>query len=117
MGGENPRDTLRLSRAETTTYGHIRDELGSATRPAALGWRFGTDTATAAVLAHTALFETPPPAHWQADIARGTKAVCPVSAADLMPALQGPALGQKLREIEARWLASDLYLSKAEALS
>lgn len=117
MGGENPSDTLRLSRAETTTYGHIRDELGSATRPAALGWRFGTDTATAVVLARAALFETPPPAHWQADIARGTKAVCPVSAADLMPALQGPALGQKLREIEARWLASDLYLSKAEALS
>ncbi|TKA95670.1 CCA tRNA nucleotidyltransferase, partial [Cereibacter changlensis] len=39
----------------------------------------------------------------------------PVSAADLMPALQGAALGARLREIEARWIASGFRLSR-EAL-
>jgi poly(A) polymerase len=29
-----------------------------------------------------------------------------------MPALQGDALGTRLRELEARWLASDLTLSR-----
>ena len=41
----------------------------------------------------------------------------PVSAADLMPTLRGPDLGKKLREIEARWLASDLYLRKSDLLA
>jgi poly(A) polymerase len=36
----------------------------------------------------------------------------PVVAADLMPNLQGAALGARLKEIEARWLESDLTLTK-----
>jgi poly(A) polymerase len=32
-----------------------------------------------------------------------------------MPGLQGPALGARLKELEARWIASDFALSR-EAL-
>ena len=37
----------------------------------------------------------------------------PLKAADLMPALQGPALGKALKAAETRWIASGFTLTKA----
>jgi len=49
-------------------------------------------------------------------VARGAQSTMPVSAADLMPDLAGPALGERLKVLQTRWLASDLRLSKAALL-
>ena len=117
IGGETLPEALRLSKAETVTIMRIRDEIGSTATPAALGWKFGAQVAQAVVLARAAVLEAPLPIGWQSEIARGAGAALPVTAADLMPALQGPDLGKRLREIEARWLASDLYLGKAALLA
>ena len=117
LGGADPGDALRLSRAAAGSHRAVRDEIGSCLTPAALGWKLGLDEASDVVLCRAALFETPPPANWQAEIARGVASVMPVTAADLMPALQGAALGKKLSEIQARWLASDLYLRKSDLLA
>ena len=117
IGGETLTEALRLSKAETVTIMRIRDEIGSTATPAALGWKFGAQVAQAVVLARAAVLEAPLPIGWQSEIARGACAALPVTAADLMPALQGPDLGKRLREIEARWLASDLYLGKAALLA
>ena len=117
IGGEALTEALRLSKAETVTIMQIRDEIGSTATPAALGWKFGAQVAQAVVLARAAMLEAPLPSGWQSEIARGAGAALPVTAADLMPALQGPDLGKRLREIEARWLASDLYLGKAALLA
>ena len=117
IGGENLTEALRLSKAETVTIMRIRDEIGSTVTPAALGWKFGAQVAQAVVLARAAMLEAPLPIGWQSEIKRGVNAALPVTAADLMPALQGPDLGKRLREIEARWLASNLYLGKAALLA
>jgi poly(A) polymerase len=117
IGGEDPAAALRLSKAETVTNLRIRDEIGSTMPPAALAWKHGPQIATATLLCRAALLETPLPNAWQAEIQRGSRAQIPVTAADLMPALQGPALGEALRKIEARWLASDLNLSKSDLLA
>ena len=117
IGGEALTEALRLSKAETVTIMRIRDEIGSSLTPAALGWKYGAQVAQAVVLARAAVLEAPLPIGWQSEIARGAGAALPVTAADLMPALQGPDLGKRLREIEARWLASDLYLGKAALLA
>ena len=117
IGGETLTEALRLSKVETVTIMRIRDEIGSTATPAALGWKFGAQVAQAVVLALAAMLEAPLPSGWQSEIARGAGAALPVTAADLMPALQGPDLGKRLREIEARWLASDLYLGKAALLA
>ena len=117
IGGETLTEALRLSKAETVTIMRIRDEIGSTATPAALGWKFGAQVAQAVVLGRAAMLEAPLPSGWQSEIARGAGAALPVTAADLMPALQGPDLGKRLREIEARWLASDLYLGKAALLA
>jgi poly(A) polymerase len=42
--------------------------------------------------------------------------IFPLSAADLMPALQGPALGKALKAAEARWIASGFTLTKADLI-
>lgn len=117
IGGEEPGGHLRLSNQETVTITAIRHEVGGTLSPAALAWTHGTEIARDVVLNRAAIFETAPPQNWQSEIERGAAAKPPVTAVDLMPGLQGPALGKKLREIEVRWLASDLHLSKSELLA
>lgn len=117
IGGETLADALRLPRADSVSIGRVRDEIGTAKTSAALGWKLGLEEAQDVVQCRAALFEQPLPPDWRAEIRRGTRASFPVTAADLMPALQGPALGAKLRQIESRWLASDLTLTKAQLLA
>jgi poly(A) polymerase len=116
LGGEDPATALRLSRAEVRDLAALRAALADAGSPAALGWRLGLTLARDAVLARAALMEAPLPARWQADIDRGARARFPVTAADLMPGLQGEALGARLKQLEARWLASGLAASKEDLL-
>jgi poly(A) polymerase len=117
LGGEDPAEALRLSRAESGSIQQIRDYIGTPLTPAALGWKLGERVARATILCRAALLEQPLSPNWQSEIIRGTQASLPVTAADLMPALQGPALGEALRKIEVRWLASDLNLSKSDLLA
>ena len=116
IGGADPSENLRLSRQENAEIGHIRDEIGSALSPAALGWSVGKVPAADVVLCRSALLETDLPQDWHAEVQRGAQTVFPVSAADLMPALQGPALGARLKDLQSRWLISNLRLSRAELL-
>lgn len=114
LGGET--DSLRLSKPEARGLAALRAALGSTDTPAALGWRLGEALGTDAALARAAVLEMPLPGGWQSEIQRGAKARFPVSAADLMPGLQDEALGARLKSLEARWLASDLALSREELL-
>ena len=116
IGGDNPGDNLRLSRQEDAEIRHIRDETGATLTPAALGWTHGEIPATDVILCRAAVFETAPPQDWHAEIQRGAQSHFPVTAADLMPALQGPALGARLKDLQNRWLNSNLHLTRAELL-
>lgn len=116
LGGQDPREALRLSRAEAGDLDRLREAMGEMLTPAALGWKLGADLGADAVLARAALFEAAPPPNWAAEVTRGAGATLPVSAADLQPALQGLALGLRLREIQACWLASDLRLTREQLL-
>ena len=117
LGGQDWDSALRLSRSEQGLMARLRDQVGNALSPAALGWRLGPDAGADAVLARAAVLESPLPDDWKADVARGAASRFPVTAADLMPALAGPALGAKLAELESRWLASDLRLSRDDLLA
>ena len=109
-------ENLRLSRQEQVELGRIRDEIGSTLSPAALGWSMGEVPAQDVVLCRAALFETAPAQEWHAEILRGAQSTFPVTAADLMPDLEGPALGARLRALQARWLATGLLLDKGALL-
>ena len=116
LGGEDAADRLRLSRAEAKTLDRLRSGLSSMDPPAALGYRYGPETAASVVLARAALLETPPATGWTDGIAQGAAARFPVTAADLMPQLSGPALGEKLAALEARWIASGFQLTRDDLL-
>ena len=113
LGGDV--DGWRLSRQEMAELGRIRDEIGSSLTPAALGWSLGETPAQDVLLCRAALLESALPQDWHAQIQRGAQSTFPVTAADLMPDLQGPELGQRLKSLLAAWLKSDLTLTR-EAL-
>jgi poly(A) polymerase len=71
----------------------------------------GANVAGDVALARAAVFEVLPPPEWQSDVMRGISAKFPVTSLDLAP-LEGPALGAKLKELQAKWLQSDLTLGK-----
>jgi poly(A) polymerase len=114
---DTPTDALRLSRTDAARHAAIAQAARGGQAAAELGWRLGADQATDAVLLRAALTATPPPGGWRAEVARGAAAVFPVTAADLMPALQGAALGERLRALENRWVAAGLALSRDDLLS
>lgn len=112
LGGQNPADGLRLSRAEARDFSLIRDGLEGLARPAELGYRLKARLAADVVLARAALTGAPLPDTWQRDIATGANARFPLRPADLMPDLQGPALGAALKRAEAHWIASDFQTDR-----
>lgn len=114
LGGET--DQLRLSRPESRDLEALRAAIGGTETPAALGWQLGATLGADATLARSASLGTPPPQDWQGEVRRGAEARFPVTAADLMPALQGEALGARLKQLESRWLASGLALSREDLL-
>ena len=116
LGGTGLTEALRLSRDESRMVALIRDEIGSLRPPAELGYRHKVELAADIVLARAALTGAPAPDGWQAAVATGAAARFPLRAADLMPGLSGPALGARLAELEARWIASGFRLSGPDLL-
>lgn len=101
LGGDTR--TLRLTRAQARDLHLLGQAQGN---PAALGQDLGADLATDAVLVRAAQGALPAP-DWQSQVARGATAVFPLTPADLMPNLQGPALGQALARARQHWIAHD----------
>ncbi|MDP2086471.1 MAG: CCA tRNA nucleotidyltransferase [Gemmobacter sp.] len=115
LGGPDPADALRLSRAEAAALRHLRAALGLPLAEAA--WRLGAEAATDAALVTAASSGAPLPDGWQPAIATAAAARFPVTAADLMPTLRGAALGAALKEMERRWIASGFALDRAALLA
>jgi len=114
LGGEDAESALRLSRSEAKRLTRYRDGIVSAQSPDELGYRLGVHEALG-VLALRAAMGFPLPLGWCSKVTKGAKAVFPISANDLMPMYEGPALGRRLREIEDEWIASG-FLKSREAL-
>jgi poly(A) polymerase len=113
----DPGESLRLSRAQVKRLGVLRKAATGVMAPLELGYRLKFDTARDALMVRCALFEQPWDNAFDAAIESGATARFPVRAQDLMPDLQGPALGVKLTVLETRWIASEFALTKVELLS
>lgn len=117
LGGEDPAGALRLSRADAKRLETLRDAAASGAGAAELGYRLGADAALSALVLRAARDGVPLPPRARDDARRGAAAVFPVRPGDLMPALDGPALGARLRDLEARWIASGFALGREELLA
>lgn len=115
LGGADVAVRLRLSRAEARDLSALRDAMASMETPAVLGWQLGQSRGMDALLLRAAVLGQPVPPQASAELARGAATTFPVTATDL-PNLIGPALGQELKRLRKRWLASDLWLSRADLL-
>jgi poly(A) polymerase len=91
--------------------------MGGTDPVAVLAYYYGATLATNLELLRAATFERPVSESLQLELDRGTSATFPIKAADLMPELTGPALGARLKQLEARWIASDFQLTNAELLA
>ncbi len=114
LGGKRTR--IRLSRSESRKIEAIRKLAKSNISPAEAAYRFGRETATGAALLRTARTGRSADPAFLREVARGSVARFPLRAADLQPALRGKALGDRLRELESRWIESGFILSRNQLL-
>jgi poly(A) polymerase len=112
MGGDVAG--LRLSRAESRDLRAVVEGIGSGQTIAAIAWLHGADVAGDVALARAVVFEVPVP-DWQAQVARGIAAKFPISSSELAP-LEGPALGKRMKELQTKWLQSDLTLGRDDLM-
>lgn len=117
LGGAGHADALRLSRDEANRLGILHEGIGGQAGAAELSYRHGADVARDIIFLRAAIFEVPLPPGWEEAVALGAAAEFPLRAADLMPALTGPQLGARLKELEARWIASGFELSREQLLA
>lgn len=117
LGGGDPSDALRLSRAEAREVRLMTTHIGSELSPGELGYRLGFDLAKSVFLLQAAIFEQPPePEKFKAAL-HGAAAKFPVRAADLSADLTGPALGRRLKELEQIWIRSGFSLTREQLLA
>ncbi|MCA0857655.1 CCA tRNA nucleotidyltransferase [Phaeobacter italicus] len=112
LGGEDPRDALRLSKAQANMVQLLRTEATGSTAPAALAYMYDQSVARDAMLLRSALLEMPLPPMLETELNAGAQAVFPLTAQDLMPDVQGPALGVALKRLKSDWIASGFSLDK-----
>ena len=110
LGGQ--RDGLRLSNDDRMHLDHITADLDLPE----LAYRHGFAAARDAALIRAAAVGQPLTAHQIDGLQNAAAQVFPLRAADLMPALEGSALGAALKQAEARWIASGFTLTKADLL-
>ncbi|SHJ01523.1 CCA tRNA nucleotidyltransferase [Wenxinia saemankumensis] len=115
-GGQG-RDDLRLPKAELRRAGTTRAAALSDDPPAVLGYRHGAAAGADALAVRQALIGQPIPPGALATLEDGAGRTCPVTAADLMPDLSGPALGARLNRLESAWLASGFTLGRDALLA
>jgi poly(A) polymerase len=103
---------LRLSKALQKQLLQLCDLIGTSETPEALGYLHGADIAVSVLLLRAAMLEFPPDPAWPGIVATAASQKFPLKAVDLMPEFTGPALGQKLTELERRWIESGFTLGR-----
>jgi poly(A) polymerase len=116
LGGAEAADRLRLSRKDAKRLADVALALQQGETPEVAAYRHGAAVAQDAALIVAASLGQPAPAGLTAQARRGTARRFPVRPADLMPGLEGPALGRRLRRLEERWIGSGFRLTRADLL-
>jgi poly(A) polymerase len=116
LGGASPDTDLRLSKAQARRRQDLIAAASQTTSALELGYRHGAAFAVQAILLRCALLETVFDPDTAQTAEQGALAKFPLRATDLMPDVQGRALGQRLEVLENRWIASGFTLSRTELL-
>lgn len=116
LGGNDVEQRLRLSKVQTRQLKQYRDGIGSLASEAELGYRLGADIAKGIAALRCAFSGTPPLERILSRIDAADKAEFPIKAVDLKSEFSGPALGQRIRELEVDWITSNFTKTKSQLL-
>ena len=116
LGGEDTANRLRLSKADTRMFENIRSAAFEGKSLAEIAYRHGAEIAQGAMLLRAFLAEIPPETSVLETINSAIQAKFPVRAKDLIHAYQGPALGARLAQLEAAWIASNFNATQETLL-
>ena len=116
LGGTGVEKTLRLSKAQARLLMQYRDGIGSMAGAGELGYRLGMDVAKGIVALRCAYSGSPPVNEMLDRVVVGSAAKFPIKASDLTNMFSGPALGKRLKELEAEWIASNFTKTKEQLL-
>lgn len=117
LGGEDVANRLRLSKSDQRMYETIRTAAFEDVSLLGEAFENGAVIAEQAYLIRCAIAESLPDAGYVGKLCFAAEQVFPVTAADLMPAYQGPALGARLAQLKSAWIASGFRMSKQELIS
>lgn len=110
LGADDPARDLRLSRDEAKVQDQLSQALARNWSLDEAGYRLGVTLARDVALIRSARGEALPDG-WQDRIDHAAQAKLPIAAANLIPDLQGPALGRGLRAAETAWIATTFTLA------
>jgi poly(A) polymerase len=116
LGCQDLSDAWRLSKKDRHHLNALRAAVSAMSTLSEVAYREGPAEAKNLAFARAALFETPLADGFETEIIKGATAQFPVKAVDL-DGFQGRVLGQKLKALEAKWIASNFELSKDELLA
>lgn len=116
LGGAMTAQCLRLSKSQVRRLDLLREAATGTMQAPELGYRYGVSDGADILLLRAALLEIALDPDGPRNLARGALARLPVAAADLMPHLSGAALGQRLEQLERRWIDSGFALSREDLL-
>ena len=109
--------TLRLSKAQYRAVATYHDSAFGGASPGELGFRLGATMGSRALALRQATLEQPIADQTMRELMGGANAVFPVTAADLSKKFKGRALGERLKTLEAEWIASGFSKTKAQLLA
>ncbi len=115
--GAEAAERLRLSKEEARRLEIYRAEVVSDRGVAELGYRHGAELAVDVGILRAALAGSEVDKSIAEVAHAGAAATFPLRAADLIPAYEGPALGKRLAELEAEWIASGFRLDREALLA
>ena len=116
LGGSGVEIALRLSKVQARLLMQYRDGIGSMAGAGELGYRLGLDVAKGIVALRCAYSGSPPVNEMLDRVVVGSAAKFPIKASDLTNMFSGPALGKRLKELEAEWIASNFTKTKEQLL-
>lgn len=116
LQADDPRDALRISNDTNEIIADLHHTVARGDSLERVAYRNSSKLARQLALYRLALGQALP-ADWDRRISRAEMQKLPISAADLMPELTGPALGIALRAADEQWIDSDFRASRDELLT
>lgn len=116
LAASDESEVLRLSKPNAKRLEVLKTEATGTMAAAALGYRYGVEAGFDIIALRAAFLGDPPDSATRQTLEQGAAAQFPVTAQDLMQAFEGKALGEQLKALEARWIASGFALTKDQLL-